>query len=203
MAIRDNLKGGSSKKLYDALQYSGLVTEDMTYNEMCEILKEYFPEAFKLYMSSANEGAFDIFQKYNSNGTLTFGNEMTLSQTTGLGSKTKIYSKEVDLTNYKKLHFEHVSSAARGNTYSWIVLTIDKAKKETAPTATLPKDLDTSNSVVIYKLLDQEQNSNSGEVNIDVSGLSGKHYVSVEISSNVADALIQTKISNMYMTGMS
>ena len=45
MAIRDNLKGGSSRKLYDALQFSGLVTEDMTYNEMCEILKANFPEA--------------------------------------------------------------------------------------------------------------------------------------------------------------
>lgn len=31
--------------LYEALQYSGLVTPDMTFEEMCEVLAEYFPEA--------------------------------------------------------------------------------------------------------------------------------------------------------------
>ena len=45
MAIRDNLKGGSSKKLYDALKYSGLVTEDMTYDEMLAALAKRFSGA--------------------------------------------------------------------------------------------------------------------------------------------------------------
>jgi len=49
MAIRDNLsKGGSKKKLFEALQYSGLVTEDMTFDEMCEVLAGIYLETIDL-----------------------------------------------------------------------------------------------------------------------------------------------------------
>lgn len=33
----------NAQKLYEALQYSGLVTEDMTFDEMCNALMNYFP----------------------------------------------------------------------------------------------------------------------------------------------------------------
>lgn len=38
----------NAKKLYEALQYSGLVTEDMTFDEMCEVLANHFPPKFNL-----------------------------------------------------------------------------------------------------------------------------------------------------------
>lgn len=39
---------GNADSLYEALQYSGLVTEDMTYEEMLEALSTFFPEIFSL-----------------------------------------------------------------------------------------------------------------------------------------------------------
>ena len=33
------------EKLYEALQYSGLITEDMTYEEICAALEAFFPES--------------------------------------------------------------------------------------------------------------------------------------------------------------
>ena len=35
---------GSKQELYEALQYSGLVTKDMTFKEMCQVLAAEYPE---------------------------------------------------------------------------------------------------------------------------------------------------------------
>ena len=45
----------NAKALYEALKYSGLVTEDMTYNEMLEALSEYFPESLNLNLLSVDD----------------------------------------------------------------------------------------------------------------------------------------------------
>lgn len=52
----------NAKKLYEALQYSGLVTEDMTFDEMCEVLAEAYPEVvnlLKLKFTASGGGSVD------------------------------------------------------------------------------------------------------------------------------------------------
>lgn len=94
MAVFDNISGGGSKKkLYEALQYSGLVTEDMTYNEMLEVLSNTYPE--KLYQSfslsfyvsggssnSAVSAYYDI-PVANAKLTYSFRSNSTTSQFSG------------------------------------------------------------------------------------------------------------------------
>lgn len=51
----------NAKKLYEALQYSGLVTEDMTYDQICEVLCDRFPEVIPwvAYNGETNLGDAD------------------------------------------------------------------------------------------------------------------------------------------------
>ena len=52
----------NAKKLYEALQYSGFVTEGMTFEEMCVSLAEYFPEVvnlLKLKFTASGGGSVD------------------------------------------------------------------------------------------------------------------------------------------------
>ena len=58
MSVRDNLTKGNAKELYEALQYSGLVTEDMTYDEMCEALTKAYPPLKVLYDNG--DGCTDV-----------------------------------------------------------------------------------------------------------------------------------------------
>lgn len=44
-----------AEELYEALKYSGLVTEGMTFEEMCIALSERFPEEFLLYNAGNTE----------------------------------------------------------------------------------------------------------------------------------------------------
>ena len=200
MAIRDNLKGGSSKKLYDALQYSGLVTEDMTYNEMCEILKEYFPEAYALYMSSANEGGFSAyagshyaFYDYTCFApTVTFGNEMTVQGTTKYNNaygNGAVISEPVDLTNYDKLIFNYECSIPSMGNDNFIGVFITPVKQ---PLLTY---------VAVYNedLLHSKQSaSTNGTKEIDISSLKGEYYIGFSMQYTVSANI---KISNMYMRG--
>ena len=199
MAIHSNLKGGSSKKLYEALQYSGLVTEDMTFAEMCAVLAAEYPEMYALYMSSANEGGFEIFQKSEqSNATLNLGTEMVLSQTNAGTSRVKIYSDLLDMSRYKTLRFDLTASAGSGNPYTWIALFIDKEKVET--NAYEPKDLTSGNSIVTEILLPNNTTNRSCEITIDLSSINGKYYIGVFLSSNnLAGETTQASISNMHM----
>lgn len=90
MAIRDNLRsGGSSKKLYEALQYSGLVTEDMTFDEMCEVLAAEYPERYIASYSA-------YFHKPTTNGTHScditiYYNDGSIAHTESIAGNTNNY----------------------------------------------------------------------------------------------------------------
>lgn len=112
MAIRDNLKGGSSKKLYEALQYSGLVTEDMTFAEMCEVLAAKYPELLYIYKHGNNcdevTGGWEN-TSWNSWGhsgmapTITFGEStMKISGSSGITGTVKT-KRKIDVTNFATL----------------------------------------------------------------------------------------------------
>ena len=56
----------NARKLYEALQYSGLVTEDMTYQQMIDALIEYFPAYIELSGSHTfpTNNGFEQFETY-------------------------------------------------------------------------------------------------------------------------------------------
>lgn len=201
MAIRDNLKsGGSSKKLYDALQYSGLVTEDMTYNEMCEVLKAYFPELYALYMSSANEGGFAAYAGsqyayYDHtcfDPTVIFEEEMTVLASTkynGAYGNGAVISEKVDLTGYSKIVFDYECNihATANDNFIGVFITPEKQ-------AIL-------HDIAVYKedlLIGKTAATASGTKEIDVSSLSGEYYIGFSMQYTVSANI---KVSNMYMTG--
>lgn len=54
--LSGNQGGVSAGDLYNALQYSGLVTEDMTAEEMLAVLAEVYPECIDLYIANRTKG---------------------------------------------------------------------------------------------------------------------------------------------------
>lgn len=64
----------AKKELYEALQYSDLVTEDMTFEEMCEVLATEYPEIhitwYKAYFYTNSSGTFCDLTVYNSDSSI-------------------------------------------------------------------------------------------------------------------------------------
>ena len=70
--------GIGATELYEALQYSGLVTEDMTVEEMLEVLNEYFVGSFQLISNGTfADGYTSTFEK-TSNSWNTNNNYYTI-----------------------------------------------------------------------------------------------------------------------------
>lgn len=102
------------KKLYEALKYSGLVTEDMSFEEICAMFAEKYPQR-KYYFSKTQEydvtwdtepGSF--YQRTYVSGT--GGNNLVINSTSA-----------IDVTDYSKLILKNVTvnwnNKYNGNTY--------------------------------------------------------------------------------------
>ncbi len=189
MAIRDNLKtGGSSKKLYEALQFSGLVTEEMTFAEMCEELAAYFPEILTLYKNGVNGGGFESFACTTLSHTpqkpsVTFAEGMTIKVSGTAGSSAWVYpcgsiiSKEIDLTSFDTLKFNFSGAKSDMTDYSG----------NTAIASVFITENKTSKiSAVASKMFYNRANGNNldGVVELDIKSLNGKHYIGIELLSN-------------------
>lgn len=108
-----NSGGGSAESLYEALQYSGLVTEDMTYDEMLEALANYFPEILELdLLQTTTDDWLFTWSAYNGldPGVNTFEITSTkfYSKVQGSGSSSigvseRIY-QNIDMNRYKALY---------------------------------------------------------------------------------------------------
>ena len=201
MAIRDNLKsGGSSKKLYEALQYSELVTEDMTFAEMCEALANEFP-AFPpgaVYYNGMNKGEFSYYAgglgvhavQHNEEVAASFGDSLTLINggTASIPVNSGSYiSKKYDVSNYNKLRFHHNSIIGASDDYTYIDVFLTKVKQETMAA-------DAS-----VRILPTKTTKASGNIELNVADLSGEYYVGIYLQSNRAGQNSQiTFISDMY-----
>lgn len=194
MAIRDNLKGGSSKKLYEALQYSGLVTEDMTFAEMCAVLAAEYPEFFKLYNEGINGGEFVSYAlTTNANNyykpampTTTFSDAITISTKASSGG---VISKPIDLSAYNTIKFTHYSEIVTQPTYdsynAYVKFFICKEK--------------TTNIVpIVLEGLLINSKFNEGNIEIDITSLKGEYYIGFDVYAYGSFAT-QTIISNMIL----
>ncbi len=158
---------------------------------------------YPLYMSSANEGGFALYQTHINNGTtyseLTFADKMTLKHKRGGVSITKAYSECVDITRYSTLYFDY-STQISGSTggYSYVLLVVDKNKHNSAYKSANDYNLQ-ADTMLSYQLLPFNSASKSQNgVQIDVSNIIGECYVGIVILSNV-DSGISADISNMYL----
>lgn len=200
MSIIDNLKGVSSKKLYEALQYSGLVTENMSFDEICEVLANEYPEIYKLYMSRANEGEFVDFaggiSEYAKNSsfipTINYGaaleiinNKTNWNQSNSIAVGSAM-SKSINLTKYKKLRFYHISSVDAASTYNKATVFISESKT-------------TSMQPQMSEILIQNQKYNSGLVELDISSLSGDFFIGIEVQVKNVSSNLVTRISEMWL----
>lgn len=185
--------GGDATALYEALQYSGLVTEDMPFDEMCEALAGYFPAILDLYVNGVNSGEFVAYTGGISFGgtapTATFGTTLKASITSvgGQARNGTVISKPLDLSAHKVLKLSHSSKASVANNLLFVKVQIVSAKAEQM-----------GNAVVLTENLLYNQTSTSGDVAIDISEVSGENYIAIEICCNGA-LTVSTEISNIQL----
>lgn len=172
----------NAKKLYEALQYSGLVTEDMSFDEMCAVLAEMYPETFNLLSidkwTDTNTQA-RLLNSKSSDGTylyLTFGCVSTNNATTAI---TWFTSEEMDLTNLTTLtivgthssNVEHNNAAFGGS----IQLLQNGSVVETLHSYSKTGNYDDGYSVAV-------------NIKKDISNLSGKYTIRVNGVMNSWDS---------------
>lgn len=104
--------------LYEALQYSGLVTEDMTYEEMLETLKNAYPQSKSI---SSYISGYTVIETIGWNGYSASASNGTMSIRSpyGMGNANgnhKIrFGASIDLTSVKKISFTVSNFAYNGN----------------------------------------------------------------------------------------
>lgn len=161
MSIRDNLKfGGSTKKLYESLQYSGLVTEDMTFNEICAALGDYFVATLDLMELTVDEWV----KTATSGESVTFAMPFSISCGSGKGGNVNVQTeKTYDLTRFKTL-------TVSGSIYS-ITTNVATIQLVNASTGNVDKSWSSPTGHVTTTTFTNTV--------IDVSALSGKYYIKV------------------------
>ena len=183
MAIRDNLKAASSKKLYEALQYSGLVTENMTFDEMCAILAQEYPSFFVLYKDGVNAANFANYagnsQGHNysntdanySDLTITLGENINAVFSGTNGTRiTSIVSDAIDVSAFNKLKFNHtITAKSNSNTIRHISVFLTKVLEEKM------------NAAAEVVLLSTTGTSASGAKELNISALEGKYYIGINL----------------------
>ena len=191
----------AKKELYEALQYSNLVAEDMSFNEMCEALAEKYPVIPNgaLYYNGINKGEFEYYAgglgvqavQHNEEVVASFGDSLTIinggtaSIPINIGS---FISKKIDVSNYSKLRFNHNSLIGASDDYTFIDVFLTKVKQETM----------TADASV--RILPTKTTKASGNVELNISGLSGEYYVGIYLQSNRSGQNSQiTFISDMYL----
>lgn len=182
-------------ELYEALQYSGLVTEDMTYEEMLAALSAKYPAKLNLYSGTANEAGFKgvactTWPWTPQKATVSVGAVLTISGSSGGGACAfSAASNLVDFTSWKKLIFTHTSSIPRSTDYDRIKLVIAKSLPSVNMAAALSYQLVAVNNVLSVT---------GSQVELDVSSLSGTYYIVIELQTN-GTGTFKTEISNMYL----
>lgn len=114
MASKSNLRGGGRAKftdqLYDALQYSGLITQGMTHEEMCVALAAEYPE-FDDYIYRSGQPLWSNWRNNIRYGTGTAEGTASVSTsnitlTTGNtqnSDRGALAIKAIDLTEYNSV----------------------------------------------------------------------------------------------------
>lgn len=145
-----------------------------------------------LYSGIANEANFKSSDcnGYGVAANVNIGAKLTVSYNktqTGSGSFTAV-SDYVDFTNYTKLKFTHSSSIPKASSYHNVRIV-------------LAESLSASLTPVLtsYMISPNTVTSASGEIEIDVSAVSGECYIIIALASNETGTY-KTEISNMYLS---
>lgn len=185
MAIHSNLKGGSSKKLYEALQYSGLVTEDMTFAEMCEALAEEYPSIFYLYKNGVDNGNFYGYRGACGVALADSGYQLpTVTKGTSLQARVSngsyyvfgsvVTEDKYNLTARKVIKGEYNITFSKVIADNGLLVFACKNISGTHFTAEASKWIDGVNATT----------SSSGVFELDVSALSGEYYIGFTFGGN-------------------
>lgn len=102
--------GITPAKLYEALQYSGIITENMTSKQMLEALAKRFPDEYDILLNTAQKDiSHTLSDKYGEETSFTILNGILCANLTLYGWTEKYectqnaYSGSFDLTNHSKL----------------------------------------------------------------------------------------------------
>ena len=151
------MRGGGKDELYTALQYSGLVTPEMSYEEMLEALKEYFPDipspiSEELVVRGTYSNSPNIIWKwYEEPYTLNIVNNL----------KVNTYVSYSDNKNSKGEKYAY-------NTYqTYVGISINKVNIEKSVVDNIGQDSYTVSG------------SHDIVLNLDVSNISGRYYIGV------------------------
>lgn len=158
----------NAKKLYESLQYSGLVTEDMSFNEMCEVLATYFPAGYYLYNYGDEHviitGGYSLLSA--TSGTLTKeSNKMTVYRSVAGENCIAYTEKTVDLSgwNYMDVIYKGLRGANGYNNASAGSVHVNDARQQTSHNLTTLLDFTESNV----------------KLTIDISALNDDYYIGV------------------------
>ena len=174
----------NAKKLYQALQYSGLVTEDMTFAEMCDALAAAYPATYSLLMSGW--GLSYSAAGLTASGTCsTSAVKMTITNQTTTASTYAYYtSPEFDITAFKELNIIGTSHRAAYNPntgYNPLLYLVDAS----------------GNLTKLFEHSSTTGNSNENiSINHDVSALTGKYKLRIDILSYCGGAPSETNVSS-------
>lgn len=146
----------NAEKLYEALQYSGLVTEGMTYNQMLAALAEAFPETYPILYNFVT---------------------VTTEYTSVKETITNYGSDKLDLTRAKTLKFK-VDCTFKSGGYFYDMATFSVGISSVKSGAL-------ESAVVVWDAQNGENFENtytkSATVTLDVSALTGEYYVGAQV----------------------
>lgn len=151
-----------------------------------------------LYSAGANDAEFayeacNVFPMAIVEPSVTLGDNLILEMSNPAnGGAGGVISKAIDLTKYNTLRFTHSSTTTTANSYnrtSCYVLN----DKVIASAGWWNNFVATSVNMLI------EQSTTSGEITIDVSSLTGEHYIYFEVSAETGVTTTLT-LSNVYLT---
>ncbi len=160
----------NAKKLYEALQYSGLVTEDMTFDEMCAVLAEVYPA-----WASMLNSQWVVFQTGDASATYTAtSNEekayfkINSSQNSG-GFVVGYVSPFFDLTDKSVLSLKgHIHRTQVGTSYDASIYLTKQAT------------YDHANDMYLFRLNDSTSTDKVCDGEFDVSGLTGNYRLGMK-----------------------
>lgn len=123
------------------------------------------------------EGAISSYGVYTSMDDLivTFGEDLVVATSgtnEGAMFSETVMSKAIDVTNYSKLKFSHNTVADQASEYNKVGVFLTQV-------------LESSMTAAAEKVLLTSETSSAGEVEIDISSLSGEYYVGICIKSNI------------------
>ena len=173
----------NAKKLHEALQYSGFVTEDMTFDEICAVLAEKYPNEINiLLLGFTLSGAMTN----TSQSPYTFVIDRVGGYHAGNGGAS---TPNFDLTNYKTLHLNGTAQVYVPNDNEGGTTTIELVNASTGT------------NIVLATLTTQTPYGSSVPLpeTYDVSNMTGEWYmrVRIDVNNGKGTAVINTaRLSN-------